>query len=208
MGAQAQDQAKEGQSVVEFSDKKKFNFTPLSVWGGFALAVLFMVYLLVAKSGLSSTIADLETQRTDIQSQLESPSYVDTEKQILAASSAVNTLTEIKDKEISKKTLLDEIYSHITNDVKITSIAVGSDGSLAVDGATGSYRSVADLIMALKSYERVSDLKLASVAVSDEEGISAKEKVVFTITAKIDLTKEITSDTGVDSSPEALGDNL
>jgi len=37
---------KESQSVVEFSDKKKMNPAPILVWTGFALSVLFLVYLL------------------------------------------------------------------------------------------------------------------------------------------------------------------
>ncbi|OGD63149.1 hypothetical protein A2215_01665 [Candidatus Berkelbacteria bacterium RIFOXYA2_FULL_43_10] len=199
---------KESQSVVEFSDKKKMNPAPILVWTGFALSVLFLVYLLVAKSGLSSTILDLETEKSEITSQLASPSYADTESQVMAASEAINTLAEVKDREISKKILLDEIYAHITNDVKIASIAVSSDGSIAIDGATGSYRSVADLMLALKSNERISDLKLASVAISDEEGVSSKEKVTFSISGRIDFAKDITTSSSDNTSDLSADDEF
>lgn len=199
-------QKEESQSVVEFSDKKKINPAPILVWAGFVLSVLFLVYLLVAKSGLASTISDMEAEKSDITSQLESPSYADTESQVMAASEAIDTLSQVKDKEISKKALLDEIYAHITNDAKIVSVAISSDGNIAIDGATGSYRSVADLMLALKSYERISDLKLASVAVSDEEGVSNKEKVTFSISGQIDFAKTVIT-SGGDSTSDLSADD-
>jgi Tfp pilus assembly protein PilN len=199
---------KESQSVVEFSDKKKMNPAPILVWAGFVLSVLFLIYLLVAKSGISSTISDMEIEKSDITSQLTSPSYADTEKQVMAASEAIDTLSEVKDKEISKKALLDEIYAHITNDAKIVSIAIGSDGNIAIDGATGSYRSVADLMIALKSCERLSDLKLASVALSDEGGVSDKEKVTFSISGQIDFAKTVMTNSGDGTSDLSADDEF
>ena len=179
------------ETVVEFEDKKTFNLPLFLVWVAFVVSVLFLAVFWFSKNGMKSVAKEKQSEKEQLLSQIESEEYSEVAKNAEAIEVAVETLTAINNQEITTKKLLEEVNAVITSDVKIITISMGADDTLLLDGSTGSYRQVADLMMAIKSYERASEIKLGSVAASTDPSVSSTESVSFSISAKINTTLSI-----------------
>lgn len=197
------------EELVQFSDHSAFNFGLALSWLVALCAVAVTAFFWWLNTDIETSAMQKEKQKNDIIAEITSPANVEVEKKAANFKSAVNALKKAQEEKVSMDTFLRALYTKITNDVVINNIAVSSEGELSINGTTTSYRSTADLMVALKSWERVEkvDLKSVSLQESDDE---EKRSYVFAISAKIvktspKATAPIT-DSGVSSSDsEFLG---
>ena len=112
----------------------------------------------------------------------------DTEKKANEFKQSVNQLKAAYAGKYDFTLFTKEFYKKITNDVKLTNMAVSTDGTLSIAGKTKSYRFVADLMVAMKSWDTLTDVDLLSSAMNETEGGAVE--AIFSISAKIDKTKQ------------------
>lgn len=183
----------ENEPVVEFGDNKSFNLPLFLVWFSFIVSIVFLGSLWFLKMGFDSQIKTKQNERSELKARLNTQEYVDIEKKAEAVQVAVNTLSAISGTRIKTKDFLDELYKKVTNDVKLTSISLGADGSINFEGATSSYKNVADFMLGIKSYDRISKLQLMSVSASSDTSVKSNEKIIFTVSGMADLSKSQSS---------------
>ena len=186
-------QTPDSQTVVEFEDRKRLNGSAFLVWVTFIISVVFAGFLWVSTSGLKNTISNKTDEKNNLISEIGSSKYTGVEDKANSINDAVTTLTSISNEKISTSKLLGGLYGYMTTDVKVTSLVISGDNSMSLDGATASYRQVADFVVALKSNKRISKVTLNSISVSDDGSTSANENVTFTVTGKIDRSSESSS---------------
>jgi len=178
----------ENNTVVEFEDNKKFNTPVFLVWIAFAISLAFAGFLWISKAGLNSVIAEKTEEKESLTNQVGSEQYADIEDEAKAVKDAIDTLTLISQEKVKTTETLKEIYDNLTTDVKITSFSMGADNSIVLDGATASYRQAADFMVALKSSERLSEVSLSTISLSPDSEATANQKVIFSVSGKIDRT--------------------
>jgi Tfp pilus assembly protein PilN len=177
-------------TVVEFGDKKEFNLPLFLVWLGAIISIVFLGVFWFMNVSLKSQIEEKQSEKSELTVKLGSNEYKDVENKAESVRVAVETLDQISNNRIKTKDFLDELYKKVTNDVKISSISIGAEGTISLEGATGSYKQVADFMLGVKSYERLSNVELSSVSLSTDETAKNNEKVIFSVAGKVDLSKD------------------
>ncbi|MEK9156021.1 MAG: PilN domain-containing protein [Patescibacteria group bacterium] len=176
--------AKGKDDLVTFGERPGFDFGVLFCWLAIFAAIGATAYFWLASRNLAGTLAEKQQERNEIISEIASPTYADVEEKAAGFKAAVEKLSEAKTKSYPASTFLTQLYKRVTSDVEVSAISMKSDGTLAIDGKTSSYRSIADLSLALKSWSALKDVDIGTSAVSlSTEG---KATASFSITAKID----------------------
>lgn len=173
-----------GGEFTEFSDRPGFNFAIAICWLVVVAAILVTLFFWFMDQNSASQLQDKTKKNSDILSQLSNPTYIDVETKANDFKASVNALSDAKKNHYSMSDFLKNLYTKVTNDVTLTSAAVTSDGNLNLAGTTSTYRLVADLMMALKSWDVLQNVDLTSVSNQTDE-ITGKLKTSFSITAKI-----------------------
>lgn len=172
-------------------DKPNTSSAPAAIlWITFVLALGLTVFFYMASRSAINLVDAKESAKNDIITELNSPAYQSVEEKANSFKEAFDILNNLVNSRAPKKEILDELTQKFTNDVIIKNFAIGADGSLTLDGATGSYRQVADFMVGLQQYKRVSAARLNTVSLDESDEADPKVKVLFSITAKIDLAKE------------------
>ena len=180
------------QQFTEFSDRPGFNFTVAICWLAVIAAILATIFFWFMDKNSAGQLKAATSKKTDIVNQLKSPANTEVENKANDFKSSVNALSEAKNNSRKMSTFLQNFYTKITSDVILTSIAVSSDGSLGITGTTATYRSVADLMLALKSWDVLSSVELG--AVSDQKDAKTGKVITsFSITAKVNQNSTTTS---------------
>lgn len=169
--------------LVQFSDHPAFNFGMAISWLVALCAVAISAFLWWLNMDTKTTVQERQKQKDAIISEITSPANVEIEKKAANFKSAVNSLKKAQSEKVSINTFLKHLYTKVTNDVVLTNITVTKEGTVSLNGTTGSYRSVADLIMALKSWPQVTNVDLKSVSMQEND----KDTVdyVFAVDAKL-----------------------
>ena len=176
------------ETLSEFNQSKGASPVPsVLIWLSFIITLVVTGFFWLSDYSNVKAVNEKESEKNSIVSQLNSESNKRVEEEALNFQSAFTQLSTLVTNQVSKASFLTELYTHITRDVKISSISLSAEGDLGIDGATGSYRQVADLMLGLKGYSKLSDISLKSVAVSNEEGVPLDQKITFSISAKADL---------------------
>lgn len=171
--------------IVKFSEGSGFDYSMFFVWVTVILAVGATVVFWVANGNVKSAIKERGSEKDSITAEINGKSYSSVEDKATGFKAAVTALKQAKNERYSYTEFLPEFYKKITNDVKLNSFSISETGELSMDGTTSSYRSVAELVLALKSWPTLTDIKLGSVSyVSSGNAASA----AFSLTAKIDKT--------------------
>ncbi|MFA7244444.1 MAG: PilN domain-containing protein [Patescibacteria group bacterium] len=189
-----------GKEIVEFADRKETDFSSLIVWLSFVVAVLFLGFIWFSDASLKTTISEKQSEKKSADATLALVENQKVINDVTGLKNVISILSQVSTQQESKKKVLDNLYLHFTKDVHISTIALTSDGTASLDGATASYRTVADFMLALKSYDKVSDLQLKSVSMSTAEDAPPNEKVTFSVSFKLDTTKEVTTESSTSSS--------
>lgn len=196
------------EAFSDFGDGSKKSIAPsVFVWLTFVLVVVITTFFWLSDWGNVKSISEKENEKNQVVAQLSTESNKAAEEQALGFVTAFTELNNLTASNMPKSTLLAELYTHFTRDVKISSLGLTSEGALSISGATGSYRQVADFMLGVSGFDKVSDLSLTNVALSDEEGVPTDQKITFTLTATMQVTKESTAstsdlenDTGLEST--------
>lgn len=172
------------------------------VWLAFALTLLVTGYFWLLDFGNVKSISEKENEKNQITAQLSSANNKEAEEKALGFSTAFTELSNLVNNSVPKATLLTELYATFTKDVKISTLALSTEGGLSLDGATGTYRQAADFMLGLQTNKKVSNVVLKSVALNSDEGVAANQKVKFSISADMQMTKEeAKTETSADGTP-------
>ncbi len=174
------------------SSKKSFK-SSLILWITFGLSLIVTVLLYMQSKSVQNSVDDKQQQRDEIVSQLESPSYTQIENKANSFKEAFDIFSQISNSQLPKKDLMKELYTYFTKDTKISNLSLTNSGVLNIDGYSSSYRSVADFMVALKSYNRVTEVKLGTVGQNLAEDATPKTAMLFSVSAKVNTAKVITS---------------
>ena len=184
--------------AIKFSDHPSFNFALAILWVAAIFSVLGTLFLWWTNNDTKTSLKEKESQKNSIVSEMVSPTYTDVEKKASSFKSAVSALSAAAEERYSMDQFLKTFYTKITNDATVTSISVTQDGSLNITGQTKSYRSVAELLVALSSWKVLKEIDLTSVSMAT--GDQAANGASFSISAKVDKT--------AGSTVESTSDNL
>lgn len=176
-------------TMIEFEGKGKSSLSPVLVAISLLVAVAFLVFILLSNRTIKSEIAVASAEKEGVDSELALPANANVISESKSFEEAVNYLTELNATRVPKSDILTELYTYITKDVRISNLSLSEDGTLGLDGFTSSYRSAADLLTALKSYKRISNVRILNVSLSEIENAPEKERFTFSISATLDLTK-------------------
>lgn len=197
----AEGQAKKPQdNLIPMGEHSSFNFALLIAFLVALMAVLAAGYFWWMGKNTSDVVAEKELKLQSIEQQLKAPAMAATEKEANDFKSSVSILSKAKKDRFSVTSFLPSFYTKITNDVKITSLSLGADGTLAIAGSTKSYRTTADLVLALKSWTTLTDVELGSVSMSTGESEGTKPEALFSISAKIVKTPAAVATTATGSA--------
>lgn len=174
-------------NMVKVANYPAFNFALAIAWMVALLSILATLYFWWLQKNVADELAEKEAKKNTIISQISSPSLLEVEKKANNFKSSVSVLSTAKKSRFLYTTFLPDLYTKITNDTKISSMMLTSDGgSLSLMGTTKNYRSTADLVMALKSWDKLKNVDLVSVSMTtpDEQTGGAPE-ASFSISATV-----------------------
>jgi len=174
------------ESLMPPSNRGSFSFAMLILNLVALLSILAAGYFWWMGRNTADTVEEKKLKLQSIDQQIKAPAMVKVEKDANDFKTSVGVLSKAKKDRYSITEFLPQFYSKITNDVTISSLSLSSDGSLAIAGKTKSYRTTADLVMALRSWNSLSDVTLSSVSMSAAEG--EVPKATFSISAKLKKT--------------------
>lgn len=193
--------SKEDMEIIQFSNSSSFNLGYVF----FSLAAVISIgatfFFWSANNNVSTALAEKKNEKDSIIADITSPTYKDVEKNAADFKAAVIELKQVSAEKYSISEFLPELYKHITKDVQVKNISVKNKTEVAFDGTTSSYRSVADLVVALRTWSVISDVTLNSASLN--VGKDGKSEAVFSITAKIDPTKKLKEEPATTSSDAA-----
>lgn len=200
-------------NLIPMGEHSSFNFALAIAWVVALLAVLATLYFWWMSKNTIDIVAEKQTKLESIQEQIKAPAMVKAEKDSNDFKTSVGILSKAKKDRFSITEFLPNFYSKITNDVRITSFALSTEGALAIAGTTQSYRTTADLVLALKSWSTLSNVDLVSVSMSTGDEAAGKPVAAFSITAKLVKTPvaptsasaSASTATGVTAVPAASG---
>lgn len=195
---------RQGESFAEFDEGGGQSPAPAAIlWITFILTVLITGYFWLIDYSNVKAISEKESEKNQVVTQLNTPENKEVEEKANNFKTAFTDLSTLTSQQLTKKDLLTALYGYFTKDVTLNTIAITQEGELQLDGATGSYRQVADFMLGLSGYNRLSEISLKSVALSTTENVSADQKIVFTITANIDTTKNMTGTSATTGTGES-----
>lgn len=144
------------------------------------LLLLVNGFFIYYKFSLDSSVSDKTQALGNVVDQLHSSNNKKIESKADSVNSAVKIMTTASKTKYSFKTFMDELTKKITNDTKLNSLAVSESGLVSVDGQSKSYRSVADLALALKSSPKLTAIEISGLTQGTEANL-----INFSLTAQI-----------------------
>lgn len=146
------------------------------------VSVVVCGFLVYYKFHTDSLAADKSSSLDSFISTLESKNNSETEKKVNDINSAVRILSTEKKSKYLFKIFIDELKTKITNDIKLNNLSIDNQGTVVMDGESKSYRSVADLALALESSSKLSNIEITGLSLSTDEG---NNQVNFSISANL-----------------------
>ncbi|MCL5410320.1 MAG: PilN domain-containing protein [Patescibacteria group bacterium] len=184
-------------SFAQFKEHSAFNVPVFLTWVVAVFAIVATLFFWWMNRNLTDELQGKITEKDTVLQQIASQG--DTEKKAADFKASVTQLKSAYLDKYNFSTFTTEFYKKVTNDVKLTNMAITSDGTLSISGTTKSYRSVADLMVAMKSWDNLQNVELLTVATSEDQGAL---ETTFSISAKIDKTKQQAAKKSVSSITE------
>jgi len=138
----------------------------------------------------------------NLQSEISSKKNSQIESKATQLNSAAKIITSASKSKYLFKIFMDELSKKITTDTDLENLNIDASGNVTFDGKSSSYRSVADLGVALKSWDKLSDIQISGLSMASEDG---KNSVTFSITAKIKDWKSVDASTDDSQAVESTG---
>lgn len=164
--------------------------TPGEHSGFYALSYILVIILSVVACGFliyykfhtDSQAADKLSTLDTFVATLQSKNNSETEKKVNDINSAVRILSTEKKSKYLFKIFIDELKTKITNDTKLNNLSIDNQGAVVMDGESGSYRSVADLALALETSKELANVEIVALSLSSGE---ESNLVNFSISASL-----------------------
>lgn len=179
-----------GDGFAEFKEPSHFNMPMALAWMVAVLAIMATLFFWWMNKNETDALADKKAEKDSLIAQITSPGSAEVEQKAADFKSSVTQLKTAYGDKYSYTDFLTGLNTKLTTDIKLNNIAVTSDGALNLTGTTKGYRAVADLMMALKSWDTLTDVDLLSVANNVTE---TKTETVFSIGAKINKASQKTA---------------
>lgn len=146
------------------------------------LSILFVGFLLFYKFYTNSVATDKEKTLTNLLAEIESKKNQEIENKADSVNFALSTLSTASSSRYLFRAFIDDLIAKITNDTKLNNLSIDSEGRVTMDGESGSYRSVADLALALESSKKLKDVSISGMSQAEENG---KMIVIFSMSGQI-----------------------
>jgi len=185
----AKDVDNSSSDLFKMTDHVSFNYGLMIAWLVALFAVLATLYLWWDSRSLTDMLEEKKTRKTAILSQLETPTNKSVEKEAQDFKKAVTALSQAKKSRYAMTEFLPKFYTKINNDVTLTSISLTNEGQINIAGTTGTYRQIADQIVALKSWDGLEDVELDTSSLKMPDEKNPKVQAIFTIKAKIKIAE-------------------
>ena len=136
------------------------------------LAILFFSVFLFYRFQTAAQVSDKTATFAELSSQLSSKENKAIEDRALAINSAVAIVKMASKSKYQFYAFMNELSGKTTNDVKINNLTIDKNGAITLDGKSKSYRSAADLALALKSSKKISEVQITGLSESLENNVS------------------------------------
>jgi len=178
----------------EESQKPREPFLEMNTPGGkksaggtlFTLVALFVIlatgFLVFEKYHTASQAADKAGALQNLIDQLGNSKNKTVEDRANGINSALQILSTASKSKYLFRGFIDELVAKMTSDTKLNNLSIDDLGKVTMDGESGSYRSVADLAVALGSAKKLKDVQITGLSESSENG---KTVVTFSMTGQI-----------------------
>lgn len=128
------------------------------------LLVLMTGFFVFYKYRLDSSANDKTQALNSVLDQLHSTNNKKIEDRASSVNSAIQIMTTASKTKYSFKAFMDELSKKMTNDTKLNSMAITESGLVSMDGQSNSFRSVADLALALKSSPKLTNIEISGLS--------------------------------------------
>lgn len=179
--------------VIKFSNSSSFNFGYVFISLALIISLGAIYFFWSANQNVTASLNQKKSEKNAIIAEITSPTYKDVEQNASDFKAAVDQLKTASASRYLISSFLTGFYQKITNDIQISSLAVSDNSTIAFSGKTGSYRSVADLMVALKTWPVLTNIILGTVSENVDDG--GKVSVDFSMTANIDKTQQLAGTT-------------
>lgn len=152
----------------------------------FILTIIFTVlvagFLVFYKFYTDSQAKDRLQTLENLQTEIYSKKNQEVEVKAKEVNSSITIISAATRSKYLFKSFIDELTQKITNDTKLNNLTINDSGKVTMDGESASYRSVADLSVALQSSSKIKNVEITGLSQSAAEGETI---VSFSITAEI-----------------------
>jgi len=158
-------------------------------WLAIIVAVLGSVAFWLLDISATQSLSDKKSQKDLIFQSIQSAEYADVNESITGFVDAYNRLKEVQTDHYAFGKFLPKLYEKIDSDITVENLEISNTGKLSLNGNTVSYRGVADQMVALKSWNVLSNVQLVTVNLNVASNGSIE--VPFVISADIDKSVDL-----------------
>ena len=157
-------------------------------WIAIAIAVIGTISIWMIDASIVQSKKQKLNQKDVLIQKITSSEYAELDQKVSGLKSAYDEIKSDVGNNFLVGDFLTDLYNRIDKDVQVKNISITSDGKLNIDGSAANYRSVADEMLALKSFNRLQNVELLST--SENVTSSGKVNVPFAFTATIVATSD------------------
>jgi len=168
------------------------------------VTLFFVSFLIIWHYRLLSVANNKRAAFSALQEQLNDPANKKIEDKANSVSSSVLVLSGASKSKYLFRAFIDQLDTKITNDTKLNSLSIDNSGKVSLDGESASYRSVADLAVALQTSDKLKNVTISGLSQSGSGAGASAGTVTFSISATIKDWKIQTPET--QESPSATGE--
>jgi len=189
-------------------------------WISIALAIIGCISIWLLDTSVVQSKKQKQTQKDTLIQKVTSSEYADLDQKVSGLKSAYDEIHKDMNKTFYISEFLPSLYQYIDKDVQIKNISITNEGKLNIDGITDNYRSVADQMLALQTFPKLSKIELLSTSMNTTSSGSTEVPFVFSAlidesdeeadtseTNSIDVTTDEAGQASLDSNVDSLNTN-
>ncbi len=166
------------------SNLSSYDVAKILSWAIIIVAVVGTIAVWLLDMSVTQSEKQKLSQKDVLIQKISSGEYADLDQKVSGLKSAYNEIKKDIANNFVVSDFLLELYKKVDTDVQIRNISVTSEGKLNIDGIAGSYRAVADQMLALQNFSKLKNVSLLSTSMSVNS--AGKTEVPFVFSADID----------------------
>ncbi len=179
----------------EVSNNRGYGLALFICWMAALVAIAGSIFFWLLNNSAKQAIKDKSQEKTEIISEIATPSLADIEVKASTFKSAVTGLSSVSSGRYTVSEFLPKFYQKIAQNIQIGNISVSTDGKISFNGQAPSYRAVADQLLLLRGW-KVNDANIlkevqlmnVSQAVNEQ---TKKFETSYAISAVIDRSQSL-----------------